>query len=1051
MTRLTKIVSTSGIWMLTTLFSTAQQPVNDWENPEIPGINKERAHATYSLPNEKRSNPRIISLNGMWKFKCSPNPESRPVDFYKTDYPITNWDNIQVPGNWQMQGFDKPVFTNITYPFQRDLPKVTSTPPQNYYTYTHRNPVGSYCTTFRLDAERDNKQIFLHFGGVESAMYVWVNGQKVGFSKSSMTPAEFDITPYVKTGENKLAVEVYRFSDGSYLEDLDMWRLSGIFRDVDLMIRPKTYIQDYQILAQPNEDFSKAALQIKINVENRSLQSAKNMTAEAYVSGNNRMGNPVDIRITQKAGTIKSNENVQISLDAVLNNPKLWSAETPDLYNLTIHLRNNKKEILETIRWRFGVKRIETKGEGLYINGKLVKLRGVNRHEHHPRTGRHVDIQTMITDIRLMKQANINMVRTSHYPNEPIFYQLCDEYGLYVMDEANNESHGYGIGNTELGENPLWKKAHVDRAVSMVERDKNHASVIFWSMGNEAGRGANIRAMVEATKKIDPTRLVYYDSDRTVSDIYDDGYLSPQAMANLAKKTIDRPFFMREYAHCMGNSCGNLQDYWDLIYADSSNVGGAIWDWVDQGIATGISDRKLQYDENPSNLKLKANEFWAYGGDFGDQPNDNANCLDGIVSADRVPQPEYYEVQKVYQPIRFELINRSPLQLKITNRNFFTTLDPYDFICKTMSNGREIATQKLSLKTVLPGNSEIVEISLPQNIETTNEEIVLNLFAQLKQATNWAAGGFAVAREQFVIRPAIFAKNKKTETNPLVRENATNITITTDSSILVFNKANGALSSWKVDGKEFLIGPLEPYFWKTPNDNQKRGRYYETLGKWKTVAENRQVEKVTFTAKEGMAIVGFRMTLPSVGAKYDLTYTVNGAGQVEVNASYIPVSKNIPQIPKFGMRVRIPNHFDNISWYGRGPYENYPDRKTGSLIGLYNLNIEDFMTRYAAAQDNANRCDVRWFSFAELYGNRIKVSGLQPLCFHAWKYSEEDLEKAGHPYQLPQRDYINLNIDLNIHGVGGNDSWGAKTMPEYTNDGNKPYNYSFILEYQKNK
>jgi beta-galactosidase len=1026
--------------------------INDWENPEITGINKEKAHATVSLPSHKQSNSEIISLNGIWKFKWSPNPSSRPVRFFENDYAVADWENVLVPGNWQLQGYGLPVFTNITYPFQRDEPRVMSEPPTYYTAYKYRNPIGSYCTTFEAPANVKDKQIFIHFAGVESAMYVWVNGQKVGFSKSSMTPAEFDITSFIKPGTNKLAVEVYRYSDGSYLEDIDMWRLSGIFRDVDLYVRTKTFIQNYQILAEPTNDFKSANVNIKLNLENRGLQTVKNITAEAFISGKNTLGNAVEIALSKKLSVLKSAENIQLSLQTILNNPRLWNAETPDLYDLKINLKNDKKEIIESIHWRFGVRKVEVKGQGFYVNGKLVKLKGINRHEHHPRTGRHVDRQTMITDIKLMKQANINMVRTSHYPNEPYFYELCDEYGMYVMDEANNESHGYGIGNTELGENPRWKNAHIDRAVSMVERDKNHASVIFWSMGNEAGRGANIRAMVEATKKIDPTRFVYYDSDRSVSAIYDDGYLHPDTMAKLAKRIVDRPFFMREYAHCMGNSCGNLQDYWDLIYADSSNVGGAIWDWVDQGIAKKIDGSKQQYDENPANLQLKDTEFWAYGGDYGDKPNDNANCLDGIVSPDRTPQPEYFEVQKVYQQIHFKFVQTNPLKVEITNRYDFISLNDFDLMYSFVSNGRVIFTGKLDSESILPGKSEIVEIPIPDVLKGLNEEILLNVNAQLKKPTPWAAEGFCIARDQFVIIPAEFKTIEASANTIKVLETATEITLTTDSSTLIFNKKNGALSSWKPNGVEILKGALEPYFWKTPNDNQKRGGYAEGLGNWKNAAENRKVEKISINAasgNEGNVSIVFNMTLPTIGANYNLKYTVNGQGQIQVEADYLPTSKNIQQIPKFGMRVQIIDKFDNINWYGRGPQENYPDRKTGALIGLYNLKLENFMTNYVASQDNANRCDVRWFTFSDQAKSSVKVTGLQPLCFHAWNYTENDLENAKHQFELPKRNFINLNIDLNIHGVGGNDSWGAKTMEKYTIDGNKSYKYGYILEYKK--
>lgn len=1022
------------------------ESVNDWENPEVLGINKEKAHATFTLPSEKQSNPGIISLNGMWKFKWSPDPEHREKDFYKTDFNCSEWSDILVPGNWQMQGFDMPVFVNIPYPFKRDEPRVMSDPPKNFYTYDYRNPVGSYATTFLVPESAKDKLVFLHFGGVESAMYVWVNGKKIGFSKSSMTPAEFDITSFVEPGENKLAVEVYRFSDGSYLEDIDMWRLSGIYRDVDLVIRPKTFIQDYQIAAEPINDFSNASVNIRLNIENRSIQDNKNLKVEALISGKNKLGQFFEIPLSKKIELLHGSSNIKVSLETILKYPMLWSAETPDLYNLRLNLKNDRNELLETIHWRFGVKKVEVKGEFFYINGKLVKLKGVNRHEHHPRTGRHVDRQTILTDIRLIKQANINMIRTSHYPNEPYFYELCDEYGIYVMDEANNESHGYGIGNTELGENPRWEKAHVDRAVSMVERDKNHSSIILWSLGNEAGRGRNARAMADAVKHIDLSRPVYYDSDRSVSAIYDDGYLHPDTLKARAERVSDRPFFMREYAHTMGNSGGNLQDYWNVIYADSSLVGGAIWDWVDQGIAKKIDGSPLAYDEHPANLKLKDNEFFAYGGDFGNYFNDGANCLDGIVSADRSPQPEYYEVQKVYQPVLFKLVKTNPLQVEVTNRNFFTSIDQYDLKYKILSNGKEIFSGKLNSQSIFPGKTKIVGLQIPESIMNSKEELLLNISAQLKNSTLWAEEGFQIAREQFVLNHEQFQKIEVSGKLLNVNETATDISVQNDTVKMVFNKQTGALTGWQKNGKELLKGALEPYFWKTTNDNQKRNGYTQRLGKWKTAAEKRVVEKAEVTKQNDQVSVRFAMKLPTIGAAYELNYLMDGEGKIQVKASYQPQNDTIPLIPKFGMRMQIPEDMTTINWYGRGPGENYPDRKTGSLIGIYESKLENFITNYVAPQDNANRCDVRWFSFSEQNGSTIKISGLQPLCFHAWPYSEADLEKANHPYKLPRRDFINLNIDLNIHGVGGNDSWGARTMDQYTIDGNKTYSYGFVIE-----
>ena len=1014
----------------------------DWENPDVIGINKEKAHAAFVLPNEKANDSRVVPLNGQWRFKWSPDPESRPTEFYKEDYSVAEWDTIQVPGNWQMQGFGLPIYTNMNYPFKRNPPSVTGEPPRDFYSFAHRNPVGSYCTTFNASEKWKGKRVFLNFAGVKSAFYVWLNGQKVGYSQGSMTPSEFDITSFIREGENKLAVEVYRWSDGSYIEDQDMWRLSGIFRDVDLFIRPVTYIQDFAVVAEPDDSMTKASVAINVAVENRSDGAAEGLTVEAVISAKG-----IRQTVSKDLGTIDVSSQGSVLLEAVLEQAQLWSAETPNLYDLQLTLKDAQETAIETIHWRFGVKKVAVEGELFKINGQVVKLKGVNRHEHHPRTGRHVDQETMIKDIKLIKQANINMVRTSHYPDDPLFYELCDMYGVYIMDEANQESHGFGIGNSVMGDDPRWEKAHVDRAVSVVQRDKNHACVILWSLGNEGGRGRNFRAMAAAVKNIDTTRPVYCDSDRSVSAIYDEGYLSPERFKALGQRISDRPVFQREYAHAMGNSVGNLQEYWDVIYADPSIVGAAIWDWVDQGIAKPIDGSPLRYDKHPESLPLKDGEFWAYGGDFGDRPNDGAFCINGLIGPNRVPHPHYYQVQKVYQPVLFELVSRDPLQIKVTNRYDFSSLDQFIFRYSYTANGGIRDSGSLTFKSPLPGESVVVDVPSPAWLETTSDDICLSVFAILKMPARWAEAGYNVAREQFVLKSAAVETVQAVEGALDVRESEDDIRVEGKGFQVTLNKKNAALVSWIQGDNELLRGPLEPYFWKPANDNQKRNNYNNRLGAWREAAANRVVKHIEAAKEDGLIMIKCVMDLPDIGAAYTLDYMINSEGRIQVQADYQPAKTSIPLMPKFGMRVQIQDRFEKIAWYGRGPFENYPDRKTEALIGLYEAELAEFITNYIAPQDNANRCDVRWFSLADQNGNQIRVTGLQNLCFRAWPYTETDLETAGHPYQLPDRDMINLNIDLNIHGVGGNDSWGARTLDKYTIDGNKPYQYGFILEF----
>ena len=1012
------------------------QVVPDWENPAVIGINKEHYHATLTLPSQKINCDEIVSLNGKWRFKWSPNPENRPVDFYKNDFDVSIWDEIVVPGNWQMQGYGKPIYSNVNYPFQKDEPRVTSEPPVEYYSYENRNPVGSYVTTFEVKSEMKNKRLYLHFEGVKSAMYVWVNGKKVGYSQNSMSPAEFDVTEFVKAGTNRLAVEVYRWSDGSYLEDQDMWRLSGIFRPVELWVRPKTNIRDYTFATNLSDDMHFATFETKVWVRNQTDRKAKDLILEVILTGQDNEGNKVNKKMTAPVNDIQALSEKCITLSEVIKEPQLWSAEKPYLYVVNIKLLK-KNEILESFDYHWGIRKIEIIGDVFKVNEKAIKLKGVNRHDYHPRTGFFVDPQTIEKDIQLMKQANINMIRTSHYPHLPLLYELCDKYGIYVMDEANHESHAYGLGNKELGDNPRWTLAHVDRAVSMVERDKNHPSIIFWSLGNEGGSGLNLRAMADTVRALDPSRPVYDDTDRSVSDVYDEAYLSPDALKALGEKITDRPVFMREYAYAMGNSIGNFREYWDVIEADESIIGAAIWCWVDQGIPKKIDGSPLGYPNNPSSLKLMPDEFWAYGGDFDDHPNDGPTGINGLVSPDRIPNPHYYEVQKVYQYIKFEKEGES--LIKLTNMYDFSGLDEFDYSYEWVCNGKKIDSGKLNL---LEGNA----LKVPSK-PNFNGELFLNVYANLKESTMWAEKGFTVAKEQLLYQDFEFSHLKNEDKKVSFKETPEMVEISTNDALFIIEKKNGALISWKVNGNELLRGSLEPYFWKPANDIQVRNGYNERLGAWKDAGQERIVKTCKAGKKDGMVIVDISMSLPSIGAAYQLRYTVNGKGRIQVEASYHPEKENIPLMPKFGMRMCLPSDMNQIEWYGRGWFENYPDRKSAAFFGLYESDINEFITNYIVPQDNANRCDARWFILGDGETQKVQVTGLQPLCFRAWPYGEEDLEGKKHTHELPKRDFINLNIDLNIHGVGGDDGWGARTMDKYTIDGNLPYRYGFVMEY----
>jgi beta-galactosidase len=956
--------------------ATAQTQNNDWENPAVLGINKLPYHATLQLPSKEKECKEIVSLDGEWQFRWSRNPEERIVEFYKEDYDVSQWGKITVPGNWQTQGYGTPIYININYPFVKDRPRVTSEPPKDWTAYENRNPVGQYVTFVEVTKEMlSQKNLILHFGGVHSAMYLWVNGQKVGYSQNSMSPAEFDVTKYMRAGKNKVAVEVYRWSDGSYLEDQDYWRLSGIFRPVQLWVRPLVHIADYQVTAVPNADYSNFTVNAKIAVCNTSKKTAKNLLVQLQMACPELYGvnvNPNHRNITnQRLPKLPAGDTITVELTYHYDTPpRLWTAEKPWLYPFTLQLlgmKDSKND--EKFAYHFGVKKVEIVGEVFKINGKNVKLLGVNRHDHHPKTGRYVDDATYEEDIRLMKQANINFLRTSHYPDREYLYELCDRWGIYVMDEANHETHGYGYANKVMGEDLTFQKAHVDRVESLVKRDFNHPSIILWSLGNEGGVGPNIEAMYNKVRELDSTRPPFYDSDRRYSVIWDDSYLYPDDLRREAQKVSDKPFMMREYAHAMGNSCGNLKEYWDVIYADSSICGAAIWDWVDQG--------------------LQRDGYFAYGGDFGDKPNDGPFCINGLIAPDRKPHPHYYEVQYVYQPLQFERKDNG--RIDIINRDYFTDPSEYEMTYDTLRY---------------------------------NGEVLLNVAAHLKEDKPWAKKGFVVAREQFVLTPYAFPVNHGDRHSVIQSQSS----LLTEKPVPMIHTDGNKLTSWIVDGKEMLQAPLEPYFWKPENDNQNAAGFARRVATWKEVKDVK------------------------------VTYTVINDRSIRVDVDYQPTATDRPVMPKFGMRMRLPKDFTQIKYYGRGPWENYPDRKGSAFLGIYEMPLSEYETEYIHPQDNGNRCDIRWFEISSTgnsgqpsasgkSGSTLRIDGNDPLCIRAWDYGEEDLEGAKHPNEIHRGRFVNLNIDLNIHGVGGADTWGKRTLPQYTIDGNQPHHYSFLLSF----
>ncbi|WP_231604801.1 glycoside hydrolase family 2 TIM barrel-domain containing protein [Crateriforma conspicua] len=1025
----------------------------DWENQHVIGINKlpPRAHSwplagTVAAANgQTTDSPWVRSLNGQWKFHWAKDPSSRPVDFYQPDFDATGWDSIQVPGNWQTQGFGLPVYSNIPYPFKKDPPNVMEDPPADFTNHEMRNPVGSYRHTFDVPADWSGRKIVLHFAGVDSACYVWVNGQKIGYSQGSRTPAEFDVTDFVQTGKNQLAVEVYRYCDGSYLEDQDFWRLSGIFRDVYLVSSDERRIRDFFVTTDLDDAYRDAELSVQIELENRSDADA---TLSVDVQLLNDLNEAV-FRDTVTTESIPAGSKGNVALTETIQQPKLWSAETPNLYRLVLTLSDAEGTVIEARQCEVGFREVEIMDGLLHVNGRPVYLKGVNRHEHDPQTGHTVSRESMIRDIVLMKQFNINAVRTSHYPDDPTFYSLCDQYGLYVIDETNIESHGMGYKRESLAKDPLWEKAHLDRAIRMVERDKNHPSIIIWSLGNEAGNGVNFMTNYDWIKQRDPSRPVQYEQahyDQRNTDIRCPMYATIDKIVDYARNDPDRPLILCEYAHAMGNSVGNLQDYWTAIESYDHLQGGFIWDWVDQGLVKSVPEG----DHLPTGLKPAfgdSDTFFAYGGDFGDKPNDGNFCMNGLVQPDRRPNPHLWEVKKVYQNVKASSEAPSQGSFTLQNKFVFTNLDQLETRWTLRIDGEVADTGSLGRLDVPPLSTADVKVPFDLKESGPGEALLTLEFVQ-PQKTLWCDAGHRVAWDQFELRPAA-AEATKMQANdgqPLrVTNNEATLVIQNAGNTLEFDKSTGAMSSWIASGKELLTGPLQLNFWKVPNDNQYRNRYLQRLGVWQDAVDQIKVTEMDVRNDGEKVVVQFDSKLPSVDATCSVEYTITDGQSVDIKAAYQPGKPPADLMPRFGMQMQMPDAFGQVRWYGRGPHETYWDRKTGGEIGTYEAQVADMVFPYCRSQDTGNRTDVRWIELNDGDGTTVRVTGDAPVSASVWPFTMKDLQQSTHPYNLPRRPISVVSIDEKLHGVGGDNSWGARTHSEYTLASDQPHQIGFRM------
>lgn len=994
-----------------------------WQDLNVLSVNKEAPHAefaSFDTPAQAarvslEHSPYARSLNGVWKFHWVGKPADRPSDFHAPSYDDSRWTTIDVPSCWEMRGFGTPIYTNITYPFPKNPPRIAD----------DFNPVGSYRTRITVPAEWGSRRVLLRFEGVYSAFTLWVNGTRVGYSEDSKGPAEFDVTALVKPGENLLAVEVFRWCDGSYLEDQDMFRYGGIFRDVWLVSKPGVQIRDFSVVTDLDDAFRDAELTVGFAIANRTDQSSGSLTVEAALYDANGR------RISGAGGTAAVNpippgQEDRLTLRSKVIAPALWTAETPYLHTLVATLRRDGN-VVEVVSTRVGFREVSIRDGRFLINGTPVKLLGVNRHEHDPDNGRTVSYGRMLQDIRLMKQFNINTVRNSHYPNDRRWYELCDRYGLYVIDEANIESHGMGYDpRTSLGNNPAWLEAHLDRTRRMVATRRNHPSVVIWSLGNEAGPGSNFAAAGRWVRENDPTRPVHYERDNSVADIESTMYPGVDGVVQAGKSASNKPFFVCEYAHAMGNALGNLREYVDAFRKYDRIVGGCIWDWVDQGLRRKTPDGKGWY--------------WAYGGDFDDFPNDGNFSCNGLVPPDRSATPKLYEVKKVYQP--FSISSTDPISGRFTVKNHYSFLDLRDFSIgwSMQEDGRALAQGKLGVVDCAPLGEKALAFALPRSAQRPGSERFLTIRIRARKATLWAPAGHEVAWQQFTLeskgKPAplirLTTKRSATWTFDTRRFPADRMAIRrTDSNFLaVFNRKTGVLERYSPEGTTVLGGlgmRLNVVRALVDNDVWLRDAFIRS-----GMAQLHPVcRSLTTRAGSDKRLLIVSAEVDWLGSKGNgfrqvVDYTLVPDGSILVDQTLTAVG-NVPALPRLGMRWTVPASHLNFNWMGRGPSESYPDRKEAMDIGVWRGKVADQFVPYVRPQENGNKEDCRWSALLDSKGAGLLVVAEDgPMAMAASHFLPEDLDSARHRQgqerrlnRLIPRKEVFFTIDWKQMGLGG--------------------------------
>lgn len=1006
---------------------------NDWENQNVFAINKEDGHATfipfanmkemkadpaYRRPWKRTRSSRYLLLNGNWKFNWVKQPEERPKDFYRINYDVSQWNEIPVPSNWEMHGYGTPIYTNITYPFRNNPPFIQGQ--RGYTVEKEPNAVGSYRHEFNLPENWSDKEVFIHFDGVYSAMYLWINGKKVGYSQGANNDARFNITQYVQPGKNQVAVEVYRWSDGSYLEDQDMFRLSGIHRDVYLVATPKVQLRDIHLTSVLSSRYDKAELHVKSKIRNHG-KTIKN--GSVRISLLDETGKNLRQIITE-TGALAAGKEIVVNSKGSIRDPKLWSAENPYLYTVNIELLDENGKVTETTTQQYGFRHIEIRNKKVFINGMLTLFKGANRHDTHPQYGKAIPVESMIEDILLFKRHNLNTIRTSHYPNDPKMYGLFDYYGLYVMDEADQECHG----NMSLTANPAWEAAFVDRMVRMVERDKNHPSVIFWSLGNESGGGCNAVAEYKAAKAIDD-RPIHYEGMNDVADIDSRMYPSIEGMIAQDKEPRNKPYFLCEYAHAMGNAVGNLEEYWDYIeYHSDRMIGGCIWDWVDQAL----------------NKPGEAKDHLYFGGSFGDTPNDNDFCCNGLVTADRRITPKLLEVKKVYQYISFKMNDKNSVELH--NRYTTHNMTHFNLHYTLEKNGNVIKEEEFGLPDGKPNERRTIHVPLQRYLTDPDAEYFVNFEVKLKRDCVWASAGHVVATEQFALNDKVNMPAEITTNIPgnevlkAYEEERRYVRFENSNCGVSFDMATGQMTGLRYGEQEVLHRQrgLEFNWYRSVNNDPRHWTNTQISLQdfsW-TLSENKKSVKVIAQLE---AMVG------KISVPHTITYTIHGNGAIDVEASF-KTGANF-NLPRLALQTSLNPVLNKITWFGRGPMENYQDRKNAAYVGLYSTTLEDMREHYARAQSMGERCDARWLMLTDSSGKGVRIVSVGTIDFSAQHYTDRDLwqVKYNHDLENIRCAEVILNLDCVQRGLG-NASCGPGPRPKYEIKKDSVYQYAFRIE-----